>query len=211
MWICEKCKEEHKNIFDFCWKCQTSKTKYQSAKIESPEKRESLEEAKEWTDAVSYAGFKKNVQLIIREGKFTRIISNKMRQVIASLILSIMEPAKGIGKAFRFAGSKAIRKHGHKANPFLKGLYKPLVKYVKTGKLSDSEKKNFREVLTRKSVPRILSYGLAAPLMLIFRATLGPVGYLFYPIVAEMVTLVYKKWGVEWFLQGWNSRKEDNY
>jgi hypothetical protein len=204
MWICVKCKEFHEDTFDSCWKCQTFNAKSQSKKRERPK------QVKEWTDAVSYTDFKKNFQTIICEGKISGAISGTIRWVIASSILSIMEPAKGIGKAFNFAGSKAIRKHGHKANPLLKGLYKPLVKYVKTGKLSDSEKKNFREVLTRKRVPRILSYGLAAPLMLIFRATLGPVGYLFYPIVAEMVTLVYKKWGVEWFLQGWNSREKNN-
>ncbi|MBR51406.1 MAG: hypothetical protein CMD58_02705 [Gammaproteobacteria bacterium] len=25
MWICEKCKEEHEDIFDSCWKCQSLK------------------------------------------------------------------------------------------------------------------------------------------------------------------------------------------
>ena len=32
MWICEKCNEEHEDVFDSCWKCQNLKIKLDDVK-----------------------------------------------------------------------------------------------------------------------------------------------------------------------------------
>ena len=205
MWICVKCKEFHEDTFDSCWKCQTFNAKSQSKKRERPK------QVKEWTDAVSYTDLKKNVQTIIREGKISGAISGTIRKVIVKTIVRTLEKPKGIGKIFNFAGDKATRKGGPTANKMLglKGLQKPIINYAKKGRLTSSEESILRDELRKNA--GALSWGAGAIVILILSI---PAGHMltmwFLPIVGELIRLVYKKWGVEWFLQGWNSREKNN-
>jgi len=142
------------------------------------------------------------------EGKFTRMISGKLREIVAKMVLQTLEKPEGIAKLFRISGGKAVRTQGLKAMPRLKGLYTPLVKYVKTGRLSTSDAKELRTVLTRTATSRTLSWSLAAPFLLVVGALFSTgLAMLTAPIMGEIIKLVYDKWGVEWFLQGWD---EDN-
>ena len=211
MWTCEKCNEENEDTFDSCWKCQALNSNIEIRKNDEPT------QVNDWHDAESYVDLKRNFKAINFKGN----ISKGIRQLLAKIIVASLSPPSGrLDKMFRFSGGKAIRKHGHgKANPFLKGVYKPLVKYAETGRLNPAEALEFRDALHQKGAPRILSWGLSSiPSFILvwlipgffsdysnflkdfleYRVFLFPI---FIPIIGEVIRLIYKKWGVEWFLK----------
>ena len=58
-----------------------------------------------------------------------------------------------LDKMFKFSGGKAIRKYRHgKANPYLKGVQKPLIKYAETSRLNSTEALEIRDALLQKKV-----------------------------------------------------------
>jgi hypothetical protein len=139
------------------------------------------------------------------EGTFTRKVAGEIRKIIAKTIVRTLEPPKGVGKIFNFAGDKATRKGGPTANKMLglKGLQKPIINYAKKGRLSSSEENILRDELRKNA--GALSWGAGAIVILILSIPAGSMLTMwFLPIVGEIVRMVYEKWGLEWFLLGWD-------
>ena len=206
MWNCFKCKEENEDTFDCCWKCQELNSNSEIRK------EDELHQVNDWHDAESYVDLKRNLKAIN--------ISKGIRQLLAKLIVASLAPPSG-KSIFNYDANKAIRMHGHgKANPYLKGVQKPLIKYAETGRLNPTEALELREALLQNGAPRVLSWGLSAFSVFILLYFIA--GFfsdysdflkdvleyrlflylIFLPIIGEVIRLIYKKWGVEWFLKG---------
>ena len=141
------------------------------------------------------------------EGKFTRQIAGAIRKFLAKFILRGIEPPRGLEKKFNIAGNKAFRKEGPMSLPHVKGLHGPLTNYARTGKLSSSEERILRDHLIQNA--GIISWGLAPFVILIVRATTGPMSMWFIPIIGEIIRMIYNKWGIDWFLEGWEGDEID--
>ena len=135
-----------------------------------------------------------------------RMIAGGIRKLIAKMIVAALAPpADKIDKLFRFSGGKAIRKHGHgKANPYLKGLYKPLIKYAETGRLKPAEAVVLRDAILQQGAPTVLGYGLAGPVILVMKALTGSLHLWIIPVLGEIISQLIQRFGVEWFLYGWD-------
>lgn len=177
-------------------------------------KKDESHQVNDWRDAESYVDLKRNLKAI----SFKKNISKGIRQLLAKLIVATLAPPSG-KSIWNNDANKAIRKHGHgKANPYLKGVQKPLIKYAETGRLNPTEVLELRNALLQKGAPVVLSWGLGGfvilillLIMIVFSWYSDFLKYLtdnifFFvvistPIIGEVIKLIYKKWGVEWFLK----------
>ena len=139
-----------------------------------------------------------------------RMIAGGIRKLIAKLLVSSLAPPSDYKSVWNYDANKAIRKHGHgKANPFLKGIYKPLMKYAASGRLKPTEAVQLRDAMLQNRAPQILGWGLAGPVMIVLKLMTGQLHLWAIPVVGEIIGQILERYGIEWFLYGWDGDEID--